>query len=339
MGTKQSILIVGAGFSGATIARELAMHGHKVTVIDQRDHIGGNAYDYVNEHGIRIHKYGAHIFHTSNETVFNWVSQFTGWVPYKHKVKAMLGDGTLVTFPPTFSFTQEHGLNYVKDTFYAPYTKKMWGVEIDQIDSSVINRVALREDDNESYFPNDKFQFMPREGYHKLFLNIMDHENIEVRLNTKFDKLMELEYDHVFNSMPIDEYYDYRHGELAYRSIKFNTINLPVPRVYEQSVINFTHDGPETRLVEWKNFPNHGVSDKVTTITYETPCDYKDNDFERYYPVKDINGENRTKYKLYADIPNNKVTFIGRCGLYVYIDMHQAISTSLATVNKYISLV
>lgn len=339
MGTQQNILVVGAGFAGATIARELAVNGHMVTVIDQRDHIGGNAYDYINEHGIRVHKYGAHIFHTSNETVFRWLSKFTGWTPYKHKVKAMLKDGSFVTFPPTKELVEKHGMKYVRETFYAPYTKKMWGLSADQLDESILNRVPVREDNSDDYFPNDTYQFLPDEGYTKLFEKIFEHKNISVKLNTKFDKSMESDYDHVFNSMPIDVYYDYKYGELDYRSVKFTTVHMPMPRLTEHVAISFTHDGPQTRLLEWKNFPGHGTNDTVTTVTYETPCDYKDNDYERYYPVKDVNGENRNKYKLYADIPNDKVTFIGRCGMYVYIDMHQAISSSLAIVNKYISLV
>ncbi len=337
MGTKQNILVVGAGFAGATIARELAVHGHMVTVIDQRNHIGGNAYDYVNEHGIRVHKYGAHIFHTNNESVFRWLSKFTGWIPYKHKVKAMLKDGTLVPFPPTKDMVDKYGMNFIRDTFYKPYTMKMWGLKIDELDDSILNRVPVRENNDENYFPNDDFQFLPDEGYTKLFENIFDHKNITVVLNTKFEISMEAEYDHVFNSMPIDVYYDYKYGELNYRSIKFTTVDMPMPRLSESVSISFTHNGPQTRLLEWKNFPGHGSNETVTTITYETPCDYKENDFERYYPIKDSNNENRNKYKLYADIPNDKVTFIGRCGLYVYIDMHQAVSSSLAIVNKYLA--
>ena len=337
MGTKQNILIVGAGFAGAVIARELAVNGYKVDIIDQRNHIAGNAYDYVNEHGIMVHKYGTHIFHTHNQVVFKWLSQFTEWIEYKHKVKALLNDGTLVTFPPTKSMVEQLGLEKVVDTFYKPYTKKMWGIDIDKMDSSVINRVSIRNDDTDLYFPNDPYQYMPMHGYTKMFERILDHDNITVKLNTKFDRSMEYEYSHVFNSMPIDVYYDFVYGELPYRSIKFTTVDFPIPKLHDYPVINFTHDGPHTRVTEWKHLPNHGVNDSMTTLTYETPCDYKDNDYERYYPVKDSDGVNRAKYKRYADIKNDKVTFIGRCGMYVYIDMHQAISSSLYIAHRYIS--
>lgn len=334
MGTKQNILIVGCGFSGSVIARELADNGYNVTVIDKRNHIGGNAYDYVNEHGILVHKYGAHIFHTNNDYVFKWLSKYTNWVEYKHKVKALL-NGELVTFPPTKSYVDLKGLDYIVDTFYKPYTQKMWGLEYSQVDESVINRVKIREDDNPYYFTDEKYQCLPENGYSKLFMNILNHPNIKLMLNTVFNKDMEANYDHVFNSMPIDEYHDYLYGELPYRSIKFRTETLNTDRVYDVSVVNFTHNEPETRVIEWKNFPNQTATDNVTTLTYETPCDYKDNNYERYYPVKDSLGHNREKFKKYFEIKNDKVTFIGRCGRYAYIDMHQAVSFGIYTANRF----
>jgi UDP-galactopyranose mutase len=332
MGTEQ-ILVVGSGFAGATVARKLAENNYKVTVIDYRDHIGGNAYDYTNEYGIRIHKYGAHIFHTSNDEVFSFISRFTEWVGYKHKVVAMLDNGTTVVFPPTKTIVEKFGMEKIKEIFYKPYTKKMWAIEIDD---SVIDRVPVRKDNSDLYFPNDKHQYMPKHGYTELFKNMLNHENITVKLSTKFEKTMEDKYLHVFNSMPIDVYYDFCYGELPYRSIKFNTINLPFPKVSKNTATNFTHSGPETRVIEWKNFPNHGENSCTTTITYETPCDYKDNNNERYYPVKDKTGKNREIYNQYKNIKNDKVTFIGRCGLYVYIDMDQAVATSLALVKKFL---
>lgn len=336
MGTKQ-ILVVGAGFAGTTIAHELAVNNHKVTVIDQRDHVGGNAYDYVNEHDILVHKYGAHLFHTNNEIVFDWLSKFTEWIEYKHKVVARLPDDTLIVFPPTKTFADKMGIDYIKQTLYAPYTKKMWEIDIDDIDQSVINRVPIREDDNDLYFPGARYQYLPKRGYNSIFSNILKHENITLKLNTVFDKTMEKDYDHVFNSMPIDVYYDYRFGELPYRSIKFQEINYEQERLSQHPVINFTDDGPRTRMIEWKNFPGHGANDKLTTVTYEVPCDYKDNNMERYYPVKDSKGINREIYKKYKEIPNDKVTFIGRCGMYVYIDMDQAISSSLNIAHRFLN--
>ena len=331
------ILIVGAGFSGAVIARECAAAGHLVKVIDKRDHIGGNAYDYTDSNGIRIHKYGPHLFHTNNQKVVQWLSQFTEWVPYQHKVKAQLNDGTYVTLPVNKETKEIVGEENVLDIFFRPYTKKMWGKTLDELDPSIINRVPIRDDDNELYFPNDEYQMMPKNGYTEIFKNIFNHSNIEVECNVEFHQSMEEEYDYVFNSMPIDMYFNYDYGELPYRSIKFHNVTLQQPKVLPTGTVNFTHDGPYTRVTEWKNIPAHGTNDYTTVLTYEEPCDYKDNNYERYYPVKDLEGTNRETYKKYKDKVNeDKMTFIGRCGMYVYVDMHQAISSALATARRFL---
>ena len=275
-----SFLVVGAGFAGAVIAHELANDGHQVTLIDERDHIGGNAYDYTNEHGIRIHKYGPHIFHTSNEKVYDWITQFGEWVEYKHKVKAQLSNGEYVTLPVNKLTKEIVGEENILDIFYRPYTKKMWDKEIEELDPNILKRVAVRDDDNEYYFPKDIYQIMPKDGYTKVFEKILDHQNIVIKLNTPFHKDMESDYQHVFNSMPIDVYYDYRFGELPYRSLKFHNVNLPMVRALPASVVNFTNNSPYTRIAEWKNFPEHGSNDKWTTLTYEEPCDYIDNDYQ-----------------------------------------------------------
>lgn len=334
--SKKKILIVGCGFSGSVIARQLAEAGYVVDMIDKRDHIGGNCYDYINEHNIRVHKYGPHLFHTNNKDVFDYLSKFTIWTLYKHKVKAILRDGRYVTLPVNKETAEIVGKENIVDTFIRPYTKKMWGMDIDEIDPDILSRVPIRDDMNEFYFPNDTYQFMPLHGYTKLFENLLNHENISIYLNTDFTHDMEDNYDHVFNSMPIDLYYDYKFDELPYRSIKFHMVNLPIPKLLPVTTINFTHTGPYTRMTEWCNIPHHGYNDQMTTITYEEPCDYKDNNYERYYPVKDKDGINRERYKLYKSIENNKVTFIGRCGLYAYLDMHQAVSSALSIAKDFL---
>ena len=331
------ILIVGAGFSGTVIARELAEAGHKCTVIDERDHVAGNAFDYTNENGIRIHKYGPHILHTSNEKVITWLSRFTEWDCYKHKVKAQLADGQYVTLPVNKETKEIVGEENVLDIFFRPYTKKMWGKTLDELDPSIISRVPIRDDDNDLYFPNAKFQVMPKLGYTKLFETILNHPNITVSLSTPFKHEMEGEYDFVFNSMPIDVYFDYCHGELPYRSLKFHHVELPMANVLPVATVNFTHDGPYTRVTEWKKFPSHGQSDQYTVLTYEEPCDFKDNNYARYYPVKDVEGTNRKIYDKYKSmVDESKMEFIGRCGMYVYIDMHQAISSALSTAKDFL---
>lgn len=328
------VLVVGAGFSGAVIAHELNKAGHQVTVIDERDHIGGNAYDYTNEYGIRIHKYGPHIFHTNNEKVYKWITQFGEWTPYKHKAKAILSDGQYVSFPINKEAKDAVGEENIIDTFFRPYTYKMWGKTIEELDPSVLKRVSIKDDYNEYYFPDDAYQALPNEGYTKVFEEIL--KGINVCLKVKFKHHMESYYDHTFNSMAIDEYFDYKYGELPYRSIKFHHATLPTPKVLPTACVNMTHEGPYTRMTEWKNFPVHGVNDQYTTITYEEPCDYKTNDHERYYPVKDIDGSNRIIYNSYKQLIKDNVTFIGRCGMYVYVDMHQAINSALAVANKFL---
>ena len=330
------ILVVGAGFSGAVIAHQLAKAGHDITVIDERDHIGGNAYDYTNDKGIRIHKYGPHLFHTNNKKVYDWVTQFDEWVPYRHKVKAQLHDGTYVTLPVNKETKEIVGEENIISTFFAPYTYKMWGKTIEELDPSILKRIPSRDDDNEFYFPNDLYQVLPKNGYTRVFELILDQKNITTITSQRFNRSMEKEYDHVFNSMPIDDYFGYAYGTLPYRSIKFHHVDLPMTKVLPTGTVNFTHDGPYTRVTEWKNLPCHGMNDKYTTLTYEEPCDYMVNDFQRYYPVKDVNGENRKKYEQYKSLTRSNMTFIGSCGMYVYIDMHQAINSALSTAEKFL---
>jgi len=331
-----NILVVGAGLSGVTIAREMAEAGHIVDVIDKRDHIAGNAYDYINEYGIRVHQYGPHLFHTNNKEVFSYLSKFTEWVPYKHKVKALLEDGRYATLPVNKETKEMVGESNVLDIFFRPYTKKMWGVELDELNPDIVNRVPIRDDDNEYYFPNDAYQFMPKDGYTKMVENILSHINITVKLKTEYDKEMNSHYDHVFNSMPIDQYFDFKHGDLPYRSIKFETITVPLPIALPTATVNFTHDGPQTRVTEWKRIPFHGINKYHTTLTFETPCDYKDNNMERYYPIKDKDGTNRKLYEQYKSEQPDNMTFIGRCGLYAYLDMHQAVNSALATAKRFL---
>lgn len=333
----KNILIIGAGLSSCVIARELKDNGFNCTIIEKRNHIGGNCYDYINEYGINIHKYGPHLFHTNKKYIFDWLSKFTEWVEYKHKVKAMLNDGKLVVLPVNIETKNIVGEENIIDIFFRPYTKKMWNKEIEELDKEILNRVPIRNDNNELYFPNDEYQFMPKYGYTKMFEKILD--GIQVFLKIDFKKYgisMEKNYDFIFNSMPIDEYYNYCYGELEYRSIKFKNINLPIPKLFPVATINFTHNGPETRITEWKNIPNHGNNNKLTSLTIEEPCDFKDNNYERYYPVKDIDNKNLNIYNKYNKIKNDKMIFIGRCGKYKYMNMDEVIEDSLNIAKNFI---
>ena len=332
----KKILVVGAGLAGATVARELADAGWHIDVIDKRSHLAGNAYDYVSELGFRIHKYGPHLFHTNNQKVFDWLSRFTEWLPYQHKVKAILADGSYVTLPPNKETKKALGRENIVDIIFRPYTRKMWGMELEELDPKVIQRVQIRDDNNELYFPSDKFQCLPKNGYTALVSAILRHENIEVALGKPFDKALERHYYHIFNSMPIDEYFEFSKGELPYRSIRFTHVSLPAPKVFPTATTNFTHNGPYTRVTEWCHLPGHGGRPDYTTLTYEEPCDYRDNNCERYYPVKDVSGANRALYKQYRRMVPEYMTFIGRCGQYVYLDMHQAVGSSIGHVQQFL---
>jgi UDP-galactopyranose mutase len=336
MSKNEIYLVVGAGFSGAVIARKLADAGKKIVVIDKRSHVAGNAYDFINPHGIRVHKYGPHLFHTSNLKVVQWLSNFCEWTDYQHKVKALLADGRYVTLPVNKETCEIVGKENIINTFFRPYTMKMWGIDLEKLDPMILDRIPTRDDLNELYFPTDTFQALPTNGYTDLVARILNHPLIEVKLNTSFDKKFELEYSHIFNSMPIDEYFEYVHGKLPYRSIKFHNVDLPVPRLLPVATVNFTHDYPYTRVTEWKLLPNSRISSAFTTLTIEEPCSYEDNYFERYYPVKDLEGKNTDLYKKYKAMTPDNVTFIGRCGLYAYLDMHQAISSAQSIADDFI---
>jgi UDP-galactopyranose mutase len=330
MGTKQNILIVGAGFAGSVIARELAENDYVVTVIDSRNHVAGNAYDYVNEYGLTVHKYGPHLFHTNNKKVFDWLSKFTEWTPYVHTVNALV-NSKYVPFPVNTITLKTIKKEDIQRIFFEPYSKKMWGEYYSELSKDVFDRVKVRDTADSRYFTDD-YQYMPTHGYTVMFNNILDHKNITVKLNTSFEKTMENDYEHVFNSMAIDSYYDYSHGELPYRSIKFHNKSFIADSWLPVTTVNFTDNSKHTRVTEWNKLPNN--KSEYVSLTFEEPCDYKDNSLERYYPI--MTDKYRQLYSLYKNIPNDKVTFIGRCGLYVYIDMHQAVSSSLETVKKFL---
>ena len=333
----EGILVVGAGFSGAVVARELADAGIDVTLIDKRGHIGGNAHDHTNPYGIRIHTYGPHLFHTANQRVVEWLSRFTTWIPYQHKVKAQLGNGELVTLPVNKETAEKVGVDRIIDTFYRPYTQKMWGMEIEQLDPDILRRLPIRDDLNEYYFPDDPFQALPENGYTALIHAILSHPRIEVKLNTPFQAGMQNEHRHTFNSMPIDEFFEFKLGRLPYRSIKFHHVDLPVPRLYPVATVNFTHSHPYTRVTEWKNLPGNPQGIAHTSLTIEEPCADHDNHFERYYPVKDIAGVNKALYQTYRERVPENMTFIGRCGQYVYLNMDQAVNAARTIAQKFIA--
>ena len=331
------ILVVGSGLSGSVISRILAETGkYSVTIIEKRDEVGGNIFDFTNSKGIRVHKYGPHLFHTNNKKVVDFIKKYSEWIEYKHKVKAILKDGRYVTLPVNKETKEIVGEKNIVKTFFRPYSEKMWGIKLEELSPDIVNRVPIRNDDNEYYFPNDEFQLIPKHGYSHFITNLLDHQSISVIRNTSFERSMEKDYDFVFNSMPIDEYYNFKYGKLDYRSIKFHNIDFPSPKLLPAVTVNFTNNGKFTRMTEWKNLPKHGVNDNFTTITYEEPCSFEENNNMRYYPVKDLKGLNKELYQKYKSIKNPNVEFIGRLGLYSYLDMDQCINIALKTAYNFI---
>ena len=335
----KTVLVVGAGFSGATVARVLADAGHAVKVVDIRTHVAGNAHDLVDtETGIMYHKYGPHIFHTSNQKVVDFLSRFTEWTPYAHRVKAILEDGTYVPFPPNLETLNTVPKEELIDTFFRPYTKKMWGVDIEELSPEILARVPIRQDHDDRYFPKDTFQAMPTDGYTCLVKNMLNHRLINVSLGIDYrDFYTPNLFDHVFCSAPIDVHFRHVYGELPYRSIKFHNQVVHLPRALPTATVNFTHSAPYTRVTEWKQFLNYKTDSSKTLLTFEEPCDSKDNNNERYYPVKTADDRYRKLYQAYASLVEPGWTFIGRLGNYAYLDMQQAVSSSVVVARDYLA--
>jgi UDP-galactopyranose mutase len=371
------VLVVGCGFAGASVARQLAEAGWNVDVIDQRGHVAGNAFDEVDRNGVRVHRYGPHLFHTGNKHVVDWLLRFGEFVPYEHRVQALLPDGRCVPLPVNrLTINQVFNLSLknsdevrgflrsqardlpvsanageflsanigetLTNLFFRPYTRKMWGLELEQMDASVVKRIPLRFDDEIRYFPDDLYQMMPRHGYTRVFENILDHGAIRVTLNQAFDKKMLSDCAHCFNSMPIDQYFGYELGMLPYRSIRFHDRTVPFDEwMGDAPTINFTDDSAFTRETDWTRLPFHVMHrGTAKTVTREEPCDYLENNEERYYPVKTSDGRYQAVYEQYKRLADEapNVTFIGRCGTYQYLDMHQVINQSLAHIQSWIEL-
>ena len=368
MQVRKRILVVGAGFAGAVHARELAEAGYEVDVIDRRPHVGGNAYDEIGPTGERIHRYGPHLLHTNNATVVRWLARFGTFVPYEHRVQALLADGRRVPLPVNrttinavfgvrlrdatavrdFLRAQaEHNpapanaaefLNasigrVLTDLFFRPYTRKMWALELEELDAAVVRRIPIRTDDETRYFPDDRFQMLPRVGYTRLFEAILDHPRIRVTLGQAFEAALLPGYLHCFNSMPIDTFFDCRYGPLPYRSIRFHhELRSSPPESGQAATVNFTDDGRFTRETDWSLLPCQPAREGGRrTVTKEEPCDYLANDEERYYPVKTSDGRYQAAYARYKALADATpgLSFIGRCGTYQYLDMHQVINQSL----------
>lgn len=370
------ILVVGAGLSGAVYARSLADAGYRVTVIDRRPHLAGNLYDRTDANGVRVHVYGPHLFHTKIARAAAWFRRFGTFVPYLHKVRARLPDGRAVPLPINIETLNtvfdaaiasreeaeaflarlacpierpanaaEHLQSRIgqrlTDLFFRPYTKTMWGLDLEDMAAAVVKRIPLHLDRNEGYFGLDEEQMLPRDGYTAIFETIFDHTAIDVQLDTTFRPEMLDRFDHCFAAMPIDEFYGFSLGELPYRSIKFHHRTEAPTRQGNWSVTNFTDSGRYTRETAWHMLPCHVAEETGrVTITREEPCDYRDNGFERYYPVKTSDDRHGRLYRRYCTLAEGdaaRISFIGRCGTYQYLDMDQVISQSLGRAEAWIA--
>jgi UDP-galactopyranose mutase len=355
-------LIVGAGFAGSVLAERLARAGgRRVLLIDKRPHIAGNAYDHYDDAGILVHKYGPHIFHTNAREVFEYLSQFTAWRPYEHRVRANV-DGQLLPIPINLDTVNAlYGLQLTSsevtsffaaaaepreriltsedvivskvgrelyEKFFRNYTRKQWGIDPSELDAQVTARVPVRTSRDDRYF-GDTYQVMPKHGYTRMFERMLDHPNIKVMLNTSYQEIADdIEYDQLIYTGPVDEYFDYCYGRLPYRSLHFQFETLDVPQHLPVAVVNYPNEQPWTRVTEFKHLT--GQRHEKTTVVYEYPRDTGD----PYYPVP--RPENATLYARYKALAEQtpRVHFVGRLGTYRYYNMDQVTAQALTLYAK-----
>jgi UDP-galactopyranose mutase len=355
-------LVVGAGFAGATIAERLAAHaGKTVLICDKRPHIGGNAYDHYDEAGILVHKYGPHIFHTNSRDVYDYLSCFTDWRPYQHRVLACV-DGQLLPIPINLdTVNRMYGTNYTSfeleqfftsiaepvahiktsedvivskvgrelyEKFFRNYTRKQWGLDPSELDASVTARVPVRTNRDDRYF-TDTYQVMPLRGYTAMFQRMLSHPNIKILLNADYREIRRvIPHEQVVFTGPIDEYFDYRFGRLPYRSLEFQFETRNVSVAQPGAVVNYPNENAYTRVTEFKYLT--GQEHPKTTLVYE----YARADGDPYYPVP--RPENAALYKKYQELAEatTGVRFLGRLGTYKYYNMDQVVAQALSLYAK-----
>ena len=350
-------LIVGAGFAGSVLAERLARgSGKRVLLLDKRRHIGGNAYDHYDDEGLLVHKYGPHIFHTSSKEVFEYLSYFTAWRPYQHRVLASV-DGQLVPIPINLdtinrlynlrltsfeleAFFAERAEKVPRvrtsedvivgkvgrelyEKFFRNYMRKQWGLDPSELDASVTAHIPVRTSRDDRYF-TDTFQAMPLHGYTRMFERMLDHPNIKVMLGVDFREVKEsIPHDQVIYTGAIDAYFDDCYGKLPYRSLEFRFETKNTPLFLPAPVVNHPNEHPYTRVTEFKYLT--GQEHPKTTLVYEYPCAEGD----PYYPIpRPENAELYRKYEaLAAATPG--VHFIGRLATYRYSNMDQVVAQAL----------
>ncbi len=361
------ILIIGAGISGSVLAERYASIGKKVLIIEKRNHIAGNCFDYIDENGILVSKYGAHLFHTNEEEVWKYVNQFSDWYPWEHKVIARVDDKTVpipvnITtvnelFGTTISNEQEmknwleehrspiaHPSNgeeavlsrvgpVLYEKMFKHYTKKQWDKYPAELDASVLERIPVRTNYDDRYF-SDTYQALPKGGYTQLFDKILNHPNIEVLLETDYFDVKEeyKNYEKLFYTGPVDRFFEFKHSlleKLEYRSINFVSETIDTDFFQENSVVNYPGTEVDfTRIIEYKHFGNQ--KSEKTTVVKEFTVD----EGEPYYPVPNPrNQEIYARYKEEADTLID-VHFVGRLANYKYFNMDQAFKNALDLFAK-----
>jgi UDP-galactopyranose mutase len=354
-------LIVGAGFAGSVLAERLASTGKKVLICDKRPHIGGNAYDHYNDAGILVHKYGPHIFHTNSREVFEYLSRFTEWRSYEHRVLASV-DGMLVPIPINLdTINKLYGLNLTAfqveeffasvaeprdqirtsedvviskvgkelyEKFFRNYTRKQWGLDPSELDASVTARVPTRTNRDDRYF-TDSYQAMPLHGYTRMFEKMLDHPNIKIMLNCDYrDVERMIPYREMVYTGPVDAFFDYQYGKLPYRSLEFKHETHNQEVFQSAPVVNYPNEQLYTRITEFKYLS--GQEHKQTSIVYEFPRAEGD----PYYPVpRKENAAIYAKYKALADSTPG-VHFVGRLATYKYYNMDQIVAQALSVFSK-----
>ena len=355
-------LIVGAGFAGSVLAERLAnVEDKKVLIVDQRDHIGGNAYDYYNKDGILIHKYGPHIFHTNSKKVFDYLSHYTLWRPYEHRVLASV-DGQLVPIPINLNTINKlyslqlncHELEAffeskaekisrivtsedvvvskvgreLYEKFFKGYTRKQWDLDPSELDASVSARVPTRTNRDDRYF-TDTYQAMPAQGYTRMFQKMLSHPNIKIMLNTDYKEIVDIiPYKTMIYTGPIDSYFNYCYGRLPYRSIEFRFETHETEVFQSTGTINYPNEHPYTRITEFKYLT--GQKHQKTSVVYE----YPQAEGDPYYPIpRPENAEIYKKYQSLASTMTNTY-FTGRLATYRYYNMDQVVAQSLTLFEK-----
>lgn len=363
--------IVGAGFSGAVIARELAKAGHQVVLSDSRSHVAGNCHTERDaETGVMVHVYGPHIFHTSNERVWNYVRQFDEFMPFINRVKSIynnrvyslpinlmtinaffgkslnpkeaadfmdsLGDQS-ITDPQTF---EDQALRFVGkelyEAFFKGYTQKQWGMHPSELPASILKRLPVRFNYDDNYYAS-KYQGIPKHGYTYIVERMLDHPNIEVRLNALFSRDQSAQFDHVFYSGPIDAWFGYSEGRLGYRTLDFE-VERHAGDYQGNAVINYgNQEVPYTRISEHKHFAPWEQHEK--TLIYKEYSRLCSADDTPYYPIRLVN--DKAQLGRYVELANTEanVTFVGRLGTYRYLDMHITIEEALKVVELTLSAI